>query len=188
MISTPLAPSISKLSLTRLGYDMSLASRDAGRQYGPTGAQMQAIADEADEKARAAKKIADAKEQLEFLKRGGFPPDVIARLAAQLAGQLQSAAAQLAQAVGANMSTAASASQPIVAANVDLTGKTGEKTADPARDASETNLIQRAYQSIAEDNGGFEADAGGDELLSEFESLIRQVRQLGKQQELISKK
>jgi hypothetical protein len=91
MILTSLTSSISTLSLNRLGSDGSatatgFSSAGATGHYGLTEARMQAIADESDAKARAAKKIADAKEQLEFLQRGGFSPDVIARLAAQLGG------------------------------------------------------------------------------------------------------
>ena len=45
--------------------------------------------------------------KLQVLRKGGFLPDVIARLAAQLAGQLQSAAGEFVQAVVATASNPA---------------------------------------------------------------------------------
>lgn len=184
MILTQLASSISTLSLIRQGYETKSASTSGEQQYGLTVAQMQAIADEGDEKARAAKKIADAKEQLEFLRRGGFPPDVIARLAAQLAGQLQSAAAQLVQAIGATTSFAAAPNQAAAGAHANVATEITQGTSGTIADEERTNLVQQAYQSIAEDDGGLGAAVEDDDLLSEFEALVRQARQLERRQEL----
>lgn len=190
MILTSLASSISKLSMTRLADEAEsasagLSSMGAIQQYGLTAAEMQAIADESDAKARAAKKIADAKEQLEFLQRGGFPPDVIARLAGQLAGQLQSAAAQFAQAIAASASSAASANQTVsaIAPEGQTTANPGQDPSVVGDDGSRTNLFQRAYQSVAEDREGLMAGREEEDILSELEALIRQAGQLERTQQ-----
>lgn len=60
-------------------------------------------ASDRDERDRAIKKIEDAKEQLEFLKRAGFTPEVIARLAGDLLRSVSTAAQQFGQATGAGL-------------------------------------------------------------------------------------
>lgn len=84
----------------------------ATRQYGLTEAQMQAIADESYAKAR---RLKDRRSKTSVSSKGGSPPDVIARLAAQLAGQLQSAAGQSVQAVAATASNPADTTQTAIA-------------------------------------------------------------------------
>ena len=53
-------------------------------------------------KVRAARKLEEAKQQLEMLKSGGYPPEVVARLAAELAHKISAAAAEFASAVAAS--------------------------------------------------------------------------------------
>ncbi|OWV92573.1 hypothetical protein [Rhizobium sp. R693] len=148
-------------------------------------------------KARAARKLEEAKQQLEMLKSGGYPPEVVARLAAELAHKISAAAAEFASAV------AASATSAVSTANAAATATdTGAATADATTDASATNATtssyssdasaaqadepdgttaaRNAYQSIVED--GKQASAGisteDRKTMEEFKAMLREVRQL----------
>ncbi len=57
-------------------------------------------------KSRAARKLEEAKQQLEMLKSGGYPPEVVARLAAELAHKISAAAAEFASAVATSATSA----------------------------------------------------------------------------------
>lgn len=69
-----------------------------------------------DAKSRAQRKLEEAKQELQALKTAGFPPEVIARLAAELARKVGAAASEFASAVAAGGSSGASAATGAAAA------------------------------------------------------------------------
>ncbi|RDJ08965.1 hypothetical protein [Rhizobium grahamii] len=148
-------------------------------------------------KARAARKLEEAKQQLEMLKSGGYPPEVVARLAAELAHKISAAAAEFASAVAASATNIASAANASAA-----TADTGAASADAATDTSATDAAaasdssdasaahadepddataaRNAYQSVVED--GQQASAGisteDRKTMEEFKAILQEVRQL----------
>ncbi|QFY61217.1 hypothetical protein FZ934_12895 [Rhizobium grahamii] len=153
-------------------------------------------------KARAARKLEEAKQQLEMLKSGGFPPEVVARLAAELAHKISAAAAEFASAVAASATSAASAANSAAAvadtgasAAADAAGAAADQSAASATeasfDASDASTEQtdepdgataarNAYQSVVED--GKQATSGisaeDRKTMEEFKSVLQEVRQL----------
>ncbi len=152
-------------------------------------------------KARAARKLEEAKQQLEMLKSGGFPPEVVARLAAELAHKISAAAAEFASAVAASATSAASAANS--AASVAGAGTTAADAAGAAADQSAASATEassdssdasteqtdepdgataarNAYQSVVED--GKQATSGisaeDRKTMEEFKSVLQEVRQL----------
>lgn len=93
-------------------------------------------------KARAARKLEEAKQQLEMLKSGGYPPEVVARLAAELAHKISAAAAEFASAVAASATNIASTANASAA-----TTDTGAASADAATDTSGTDAAAAADSS-----------------------------------------
>ncbi|EPE95478.1 hypothetical protein [Rhizobium grahamii] len=148
-------------------------------------------------KARAARKLEEAKQQLEMLKSGGYPPEVVARLAAELAHKISAAAAEFASAVAAsatNIASAANASAATAdtgAASADAATNTSATDAAAASDSSDASAAQadepdgataarNAYQSVVED--GQQASAGisteDRKTMEEFKAILQEVRQL----------
>ncbi|MBB3541530.1 MULTISPECIES: hypothetical protein [unclassified Rhizobium] len=148
-------------------------------------------------KARAARKLEEAKQQLEMLKSGGYPPEVVARLAAELAHKISAAAAEFASAVAAsatNIASTANASAATTdtgAASADAATDTSGTDAAAAADSSDTSAPQadepdgataarNAYQSVVED--GQQASAGisteDRKTMEEFKAILQEVRQL----------
>lgn len=148
-------------------------------------------------KSRAARKLEEAKQQLEMLKSGGYPPEVVARLAAELAHKISAAAAEFASAVAASATNIASAANAAVAATdtgapetdaaADTTTSTttisSEVATSSTADADEPDgatPARNAYQSIVED--GKQASAGisaeDRKTMEEFKSVLQEVRHL----------
>lgn len=185
MIPTSLTSSVMTFSTNKSGSDIrqrseGLSTASAAAQLGVIAEQMQETMDQDEAKIRAAKKIADAKEQLSFLQRGGFPSDVIANFASQLVGQLRSAAAQYAQAIAVAGSTdvAAPQSVPVISRG---TMESRDANAGVPDNDRQTNLVQNAYQSGSDDGYEWSARAENDNILQELEALTRQARQLATQ-------
>ena len=134
-----------------------------------------------DAKSRAQRKLEEAKQELQALKTAGFPPEVIARLAAELARKVGAAASEFASAVatggssdaGAATSMAAISASPATTADAtanatadvvasDATASTEAKqgtettteTVEGGTDTAETDgaaHARKAYQEIVED-------------------------------------
>jgi len=148
-------------------------------------------------KARAARKLEEAKQQLEMLKSGGYPPEVVARLAAELAHKISAAAAEFASAVAASATPPASAANATVAtadtgaSATDATTYASATTETASSDSSEGSAEQtdvpdgataarNAYQSVIED--GRQAPAGisteDRKTMEEFKAILQEVRPL----------
>jgi len=148
-------------------------------------------------KARAARKLEEAKQQLEMLKSGGYPPEVVARLAAELAHKISAAAAEFASAVAAsatNIASTANASAATAdtgAASAAAATDTSGAEAAAGADSSDASAAQadepdgataarNAYQSVVED--GQQASAGisteDRKTMEEFKAILQEVRQL----------
>lgn len=184
MIPTSLTSSVMTFSSIKSGSDIrqrseGLSTASAAAQLGVIAEQMQETMDQDEAKIRAAKKIADAREQLSFLQRGGFPSDVIANFASQLVGQLRSAAAQYAQAIAVAGSTSTAAPQSVpIAHSVSEVMDSDDANAGVPDGDRETNLVQNAYQSGSDDGYEWYSRAENDNILQELEALARQARQL----------
>lgn len=81
-----------------------------------------------DAKSRAQRKLEEAKQELQALKTAGFPPEVIARLAAELARKVGAAASEFASAVATGGSTDASAATSTAAASASAAATTDTAT------------------------------------------------------------
>lgn len=150
-------------------------------------------------KARAARKLEEAKQQLQMLKSGGFPPEVVARLAAELAHKISAAAAEFASAVAATASSATAASAAVSADAA--TGTSGETTAAGAQPAAaddsasstgtddgsagsaeldDATQARKAYQNVVEDGKTATSGISSEDrqTMEEFKSILRDVRQL----------
>jgi hypothetical protein len=148
-------------------------------------------------KARAARKLEEAKQQLEMLKSGGYPPEVVARLAAELAHKISAAAAEFASAVAASATNIASTADASVAtedtgaASADATAHACAADATTSSDSTDTSATEadepdgataarNAYQSIVED--GQQASVGisaeDRKTMEEFKAVLQEVRQL----------
>jgi hypothetical protein len=143
----------------------------------------EALANSADEaKSRAQRKLEQAKQELQALRTAGFPPEVIARMAAELARKVGAAASEFASAVatggasdagatasaGADTSTATatpSADTAAAASDAAPAGTLGDETAttsgsaqataDEGTDTSEADAAahaRKAYQDIIDDS------------------------------------
>ena len=95
-------------------------------------------------KTRAARKLEEAKQQLEMLKSGGYPPEVVARLAAELAHKISAAAAEFASAVAASATSTASAANVDVAATDIGPGAATEAAAETSASTSADDVEQRS--------------------------------------------
>lgn len=149
-------------------------------------------------KERAARKLEEAKAQLEMLKSGGLPPEVVARLAAELAHKISAAASEFAAAVAASATSAASSATAAVA---DAgTGAAAEATtaarakpksssvedADAGADTSEADepdsatAARNAYRSVVEDAKQASSGISAEDrtTMEKFKSILQEVRQL----------
>ncbi len=81
-----------------------------------------------DAKSRAQRKLEEAKQELQALKTAGFPPEVIARLAAELARKVGAAASEFASAVATGGSSAPSAATGAAATSASATTTTDTTT------------------------------------------------------------
>jgi len=146
-------------------------------------------------KTRAARKLDEAKQQLEMLKSGGYPPEVVARLAAELAHKISAAAAEFASAVAANATSAASAANVAVAATDIGTGAATEAAAETSASTSADGVVssasqaeepddataaRNAYQRIVEDGKQASGDISTEDrkTMEEFKAILQEVRPL----------
>lgn len=159
-------------------------------------AQLGLLSDNVDARARAAGKIEDAKEQLEFLKRYGFPPDVIARLAGELARSVGAAAQEFYQAAGTSGSTsapsaaaitdgAAALAQPATSATEDTeqnTAKDASKTNDGKADDTDSVDVKQAmlaYGATVNDGGKSQNFSAEDQrIIDQFNALKAEIKAL----------
>jgi hypothetical protein len=140
----------------RQGFDLksngsSATARDNSTAAQPTiwsASQWSRIAEVGDAEVRAAQKISDAKEQLEFLRRSGFPDEVVARLAQELEHKVQAAASEFAAA------TSGSASNADVTAVEQATGATRTSDALSVSDACERNGRRRPTPCVTGGESG----------------------------------
>ncbi len=161
-----------------------------------------------DAKSRAQRKLEEAKQELQALKTAGFPPEVIARLAAELARKVGAAASEFASAVAtggssdAGAATSTAAASASTAATADATSATADVVASDApastevtqgtetttgavedgTDAAETDgaaHARKAYQEIVEDGPKSSAISADDrKTMEEFKSVVRELKQI----------
>ncbi|WP_018900512.1 hypothetical protein [Rhizobium sp. 2MFCol3.1] len=135
------------------------------------------LADDGDAEARAAQKIADAKEELEFLRRSGFPPDVVVRLAQELLHKISSA-------MGEYGASAADHSDPLPG-DVQVQPVTASQSSDTSvsthpdtADAGKIAQVNGAYLSVMDDKDRSGLPQGNDETNDSFRSLRTEIRAL----------
>lgn len=97
-----------------------------------------------DAKSRAQRKLEEAKQELQALKTAGFPPEVIARLAAELARKVGAAASEFASAVATGGSSGASAATGVEAT---AAASTASATADTSGAAAADVVASNATAS-----------------------------------------
>ncbi|MBB3658052.1 hypothetical protein FHX15_003294 [Rhizobium sp. BK650] len=158
-----------------------------------------------DAKSRAQRKLEEAKQELQALKTAGFPPEVIARLAAELARKVGAAASEFASAVATGGSSDASATigaattaaatstadtATAVAVASDATpspeaAQNTEATTEEAGDGTDTTETdgaahaRKAYQEIVEDGPKSSAISADDrKTMEEFKSIVRELKQI----------
>ncbi|MBB3392084.1 hypothetical protein FHT82_004865 [Rhizobium sp. BK275] len=85
-----------------------------------------------DAKSRAQRKLEEAKQELQALKTAGFPPEVIARLAAELARKVGAAASEFASAVATGGSSDASTAAGAASTSASTTTTTDATTSAAA--------------------------------------------------------
>ncbi|MBY5401667.1 hypothetical protein [Rhizobium leguminosarum] len=151
----------------------------------------QTLANSGDEaKAKAQRKLEEAKQQLEMLRSSNMAPEVVARLAAELARKVGTAASEFASSVAADSPAAA---VPVDATTTDATpvatsgaaatltdtsgeaaaGETGSQEPDAATNA------RNAYASVAEDAPKFSGiSADHRETMEEFKAVVRELKQV----------
>ncbi|NNH62416.1 hypothetical protein [Rhizobium laguerreae] len=151
----------------------------------------QTLANSGDEaKAKAQRKLEEAKQQLEMLRSSNMAPEVVARLAAELARKVGTAASEFASSVAAY---SAATAVPVDATTTDATpvatsgaaaaltdtsgetaaGETGSQEPDAATNA------RNAYASIAEDAPKFSDISADDrETMEEFKAVVRELKQV----------
>ena len=143
----------------------------------------QTLASSEDEaKAKAQRKLEEAKQQLEMLKSSNMPPEVVARLAAELARKVGTAASEFAAAVATGSpaasvpADAATDSAVAAASDATLTDTTAETAAPEPTDAAEA---RKAYESTAEDSPKFSGISADDrETMEEFKEIVHELKQL----------
>ncbi|MBY5444217.1 hypothetical protein HFO93_12135 [Rhizobium leguminosarum] len=150
----------------------------------------QTLANSGDEaKAKAQRKLEEAKQQLEMLRSSNMAPEVVARLAAELARKVGTAASEFASSVAtgspatsvpADETTDATAiaTSGAAAALTDTSGETaagetGSQEPDAAANA------RQAYASVAEDAPKFSGISADDrETMEEFKAVVRELKQV----------
>ncbi|MBX5158514.1 MULTISPECIES: hypothetical protein [unclassified Rhizobium] len=147
----------------------------------------QTLANSGDEaKTKAQRKLDEAKQQLEMLRSSNMPPEVVARLAAELARKVGTAASEFASAaatgspaavapVDATTDATAAATSGTEAALTDVS----EKTATGSQEPVDAAQAREAYESTAEDapkSSGISSDDR--ETMEAFKAVVRELRQL----------
>ena len=164
------------------------AGRDVLRLQRTNQAQQQirqTLANSGDEaKAKAQRKLEEAKQELEMPKSSNMPPEVVARMASELARKVGTAASEFASSVAtgspatavpadATVDLAAAATSSTDAALTDTPGDTG------APEPTDTAEARKAYESVAEDTPKFSGISADDrEAMEGFKSAVRELKQL----------
>ncbi|WP_068389286.1 hypothetical protein [Rhizobium sp. AC27/96] len=158
------------------------------------------LSSSSDARARAQSKIEDAKQELDFLKRYGFPPQVIAGIAGELARSVGAAAQQFSQAIGAAGASSAVPSAPVAdaAASAEAGAVLSDDTeSNTTKDASTTNDGQAndakaddpdgvdakqaklAYHAMVEDgNAGSGFSSGDQKIVDQFNAILAEIKAL----------
>jgi hypothetical protein len=158
-----------------------------------------------DAKSRAQRKLEEAKQELQALKTAGFPPEVIARLAAELARKVGAAASEFASAVATGGSSGESAATSAAATSATTDAATSEtakvvasdatasteatqdtetptEAADDGTNTAETDgaaHARKAYQETVEDGPKSSAISADDrKTMEEFKSVVRELKQI----------
>jgi hypothetical protein len=146
--------------------------------------------DEADEqaKARAKQKLDDAKQQLEFMRRWGLDPQVIARQAAQLGVVVAGAAREFTEALtGSGSGAMPSANAPLSAATSDPILNAGEQAAaadsaadEPTEDDKPVSYAEQAYLDEMDETPLEAPKLSLDDIRTavEFSTVARQIKAL----------
>jgi hypothetical protein len=129
-------------------------------------------------KERAARKLEEAKQQLQMLKSGGLPPETIVRLAAELAHKVSAAAAEFAAAVASSAGAAAvsaGASAGLATAGTSP-ASAADASASATTDAGESADASASAQDTETSTTTDEAEAGGDTEQTEDADDATQAR------------
>ncbi|CAN7556589.1 hypothetical protein LJR245_003932 [Rhizobium leguminosarum] len=146
----------------------------------------QTLANSGDEaKAKAQRKLEEAKQQLEMLRSSNMAPEVVARLAAELARKVGTAASEFASSVATAspatsvpadataVATSGGAAAPTDTSGETAVGETGSQEPDAATNA------RKAYASVAEDAPRFSGISADDrETMEEFKAVVRELKQV----------
>ncbi|MBB4292965.1 biopolymer transport protein ExbB/TolQ [Rhizobium leguminosarum] len=144
---------------------------------------------EEEDKTKAQRKLEEAQQQLEMLRSSNMPPEVVARLAAELARKVGAAASEFASSVATGSSAVvvpadatsdatATATSGAAAALTDTSGESGT-TATGAQEPDAATSARNAYQSVAEDAPKFSSISTDDrETMEEFKAVVRELKQL----------
>ncbi|MDO9417318.1 hypothetical protein [Pararhizobium sp.] len=128
-----------------------------------------AISTPAQQKATAAQRLAEAKEELRALMMWVSDPETLARLAQQLAAKLGSAANQFAAGMAAEAGAVVSTASTAVAADA-------AQVSAEAEQPQASTFAQRAYAEMSDDSPG---NARSDQdTMNELKSVARQIKQL----------
>jgi hypothetical protein len=131
-------------------------------------------------KARAKQRLEDAKKELEFLRRWGFDPEILARQAGRLASEVGAAAKDFASAVSAG-STAGSAAASTTEEAVTLAAQSpAAETAETGGGAEdEMSFAQKAYQDTMKDATEQKSLSAGDrKTLEDFKAVAQEIKAL----------
>ncbi|CDZ40162.1 hypothetical protein NOJ28_11880 [Neorhizobium galegae] len=146
--------------------------------------------DEAEEqaKARARQKLDDAKQQLEFMRRWGLDPQVIAKQAAQLGVVVAGAAREFTEAlIGSGSGAVPSANAPLGAATSDPILNAGEQAAaadsagdEPAEGDKPVSYAEQAYLDAMDESPRETPKLSLDDIKTamEFSTVARQIKAL----------
>lgn len=156
----------------------STVSPDAAQSPRDSALDMLKSATEADAdaiKARAKKRLDDAKKELEFLRRWNFDPEVLAKQASHLAREVGGAAKDFASAVSAGSSSTVSVAGATEAAAM-LAGQSNGETAESEDDMS---FAQKAYQDTMKDGTERKTTSAADrKTLEEFKAVAQEIKSL----------
>ncbi|WHO74348.1 hypothetical protein [Rhizobium sp. BT03] len=140
-------------------------------------------------KTKAQRRLEEAKQQLEMLRSSNMPPEVVARLAAELARKVGTAASEFASAVAtgspaavasvdATTDAAAAAASETEAALTDASGITAAE-ATGSQEPVDAAQAREAYQSTAEDAPKFSGiSADNRDTMEEFKAVVPELKQL----------
>ncbi len=138
------------------------------------------------QKARAKERLERAKQMLAMLKRMGFPPDVVARRAAELAREIGAAAQELASALGSagSMDVGFDADAGISDRQVaDAAQADHEPQGDDGPEEPRFSHVEKAYREIIGDRRQDGISSEDRKLLAEFEAVKRELKTLQEQAE-----